>query len=204
MTTIKYPISVIVPLSEERKNFFYNFTLPLIKANGPNEIIVIDGKGSAPNKRNDGFKKSTQPTVFFCDDDILLPANYLARLVEALNNNLDKGYAYSGYHGIVMHPDKHQMKGNFEIKSQKFDAAALKKDNYISTMSLIRREVFPGFDESLERLQDWDLFLTMLGNGVEGVYVPEKFYAFYLDEGITGNEISYETAKETVKKKHRL
>ena len=68
------PISVIVPLSKNRRSFFENFVLPLIEANNPVEIIVNDDEGRAPKKRNDGFKKSTQPFLFFCDDDILLPA----------------------------------------------------------------------------------------------------------------------------------
>ena len=199
---IEYPISVIVPLSEHRRAFFYNYTLPLIEANHPKEIIVNNFDGTAPEKRNNGFHESTQPLVFFCDDDILLPANYFLRLMEALNKNPDKGYAYSGYQGIVLHSNTHPMGKNFDIPGREFNAATLKKGNYISTMSLIRREAFPGFDESLERLQDWDLYLTMLKNGVEGIYVPEKFYAFYLDKGITtGNHTK---AINIIRAKHNL
>lgn len=71
------PISVIVPLSKNRRDFFETMTLPLIEANDVNEIIVNDDEGRAPKKRNAGFKKSTQPFIFFCDDDILLPTRRL-------------------------------------------------------------------------------------------------------------------------------
>ena len=58
------PISVIVPLSEKREKFFYEYVYPLIEINNPNEIIINKYKGFAPRKRNMGFDKSTQPYVF--------------------------------------------------------------------------------------------------------------------------------------------
>jgi len=198
------PISVIVPLSKKRRYFFDSFVLPLIEANNPAEIIINDYEGSAPKKRNDGFKEATQDFLFFCDDDILLPAGYLDTLLGTLEINPNKGYAYGGYHGIVMQPHTHPMRGNFQIPSKPFDGKELRRANYISTMSLIRRDVFPMFDESLKRLQDWDVYLTMLENGVEGVYIPDKFFAYYLDEGITSNSNDERSAIMAIIKKHNI
>src|ERR1035437_3484211 len=182
------PVSVIIPLSKNRREFFHNMVLPLIEANEPIEIIINDNEGLAPKKRNDGFKKSTQEFILFVDDDILLPANYIQSLLKALQKNLDKGFAYTGYHGIVLHPENHPMHGNFEIPPVEFNVQALKYGNYISTMSLIRKELFCGWDENLKRLQDWDVFLTMVERGVKGILVPSlTFYAYYLDSGITSN-----------------
>ncbi|MFW5847692.1 MAG: glycosyltransferase [bacterium] len=197
------PISVIVPLSKKRRSFFINFVLPLIEANEPMEIIINDNEGSAPKKRNEGFKKATQPYVFFCDDDIILPKNILSEMYLALRHNPKIGYAYCGYHGIVLHPESHPMRGNFRIPSRPFNATALKKGNYISTMSLIRSDVFPMFDEKLKRLQDWDIFLTLLSKGIEGIFLPNiEFYAYYLDEGITSNSNSEREAIMQIIMKH--
>ena len=199
------PISVIVPLSKNRRSFFNNFVLPLIEANNPVEIIVNDDEGRAPKKRNDGFKKSTQPFLFFCDDDILLPANYLESLYNALLKNPDVGFAYTGYHGIVLHPDSHPMRGNFQIPAIQFNANALKRGNYISTMTLVRKELFPMFDENLKRLQDWDVWLTIVKNGGKGILVPNlTFYAYYLDAGITSNTNSEIDAINAIKIKHGI
>lgn len=202
------PISVIVPLSKKRKGFFDNFVLPMIEANNPVEIIINDNEGTAPKKRNDGFLKSTQPYVFFCDDDIILPANYLETLYNKLKSveHINRyGYAYTGYHGIVLHPDSHPMRGNFQIPSMPFDAERLKRGNYISTMSLINRTHFPMFDESLKRLQDWDVFLTMLENNVIGVFIDKlTFFAYYIDEGITSNTNSEIDAFNAIRHKHVL
>lgn len=199
------PISVIVPLSKNRRSFFENFVLPLIEANNPIEIIVNDDEGSAPKKRNAGFKKATQPFLFFCDDDIILPANYIQSLYNALIKNPDIGFAYTGYHGIVLHPESHPVHGNFQIPGIPFSSEALKRANYISTMTLVRKELFPGFDENLKRLQDWSLWLTIVENGSRGILVPNlAFYAYYLDSGITSNTNSEIDAINAIRRKHNL
>jgi glycosyltransferase involved in cell wall biosynthesis len=167
------PISVIIPTTKDklRKDFFENYVFPLIDANRPMEIIINDDLGGAPKKRNDGFKKSTQPFVFFCDNDILLPKNHLEKLLDVLNKNPDKAFAYSGYVAIVLDTINHPIKTNFMIPTMPYSVERLKQANFISTMSLIRRELFPMFDENLKRLQDWDIYLTMLKNGNKGIAV---------------------------------
>jgi glycosyltransferase involved in cell wall biosynthesis len=199
------PVSVIVPLSKNRREFFNNMVLPLLEANNPNEIIINDNEGNAPKKRNEGFEKSTQPFTFFCDDDILLPADYIECLLRALQKHPEVGFAYTGYHGIVLHPESHPIHGNYEIPAIEFSAQALKYGNYISTMSLMRRELFPMFDENLKRLQDWDVFLTMVERGVKGILVPSQtFYAYYLDSGITSNTNSEIDAINAIRAKHNI
>jgi glycosyltransferase involved in cell wall biosynthesis len=202
------PISVIVPLSKKRRDFFDNNVFPMLEANNPIEIIVNDNEGGSQKKRNDGFKKSTQPYLFFCDDDIVLPANYLRLLYKTLIENKDNpkiGYSYTGYYGIVIHPNKHPLGGNFTTASISFDGNALKLNNYISTMSLIRREVFPMFDENIKRFQDWDIYLTMLEKGIEGILTPNTFFwAYYLDEGITSNNVDVNEAVFAIRNKHNL
>lgn len=210
------PISVIVPLSKKRRDFFDNFVLPLIEANNPAEIIVNDDEGGAPEKRNAGFDKSTQPYLFFCDDDILLPADHLEKLLNALQSARGKelksfpspptiDYAYSGYHGIVMHPATHPMRGNFQIPTREFNPTALKRGNYISTMTLVDRNAFPRFDETLNRLQDWDVWLTILKNNGHGVAVfNNEFFAYYIDEGITSNTNNENAGLMKIYEKHKL
>jgi hypothetical protein len=48
--------------------------------------------------------------------------------------------------------------------------------NYIHTTSLIRREHFPGFDPAIRRFQDWDVWLTMVGQGRTGVFIDEELF----------------------------
>jgi glycosyltransferase involved in cell wall biosynthesis len=186
----------------------------MLEANNPNEIIINDNDGLAPKKRNDGFNKSTQPFVFFCDDDIVLPANYLQTLYDTLLDATGKtlktfpsepviGYSYTGYYGVVLHPESHPFRGNFRTPSTPFNAQSLKKGNYISTMSLMEREVFPRFDETLTRFQDWDMYLTLLKNNVHGVMAKDVFFwAYYLDAGITSNNNNINDAVQKIRNKH--
>jgi len=115
--------------------------------------------------RNNGFRHSEGELLLFCDDDAELEPRFLEKMVQALKQNPQKAYAYCGFEvdGAV-------------LGMKPFDAEELKRQNYIDTISLIRRSRFPGFDPRIERFQDWDLWLTMLDKGYEGVWVPEVLY----------------------------
>jgi glycosyltransferase involved in cell wall biosynthesis len=180
------PISVIIPLQEKRKEFFYQFTLPLLKASQPAEIIINDGPGNAAVKRNQGFKVSRQPFILFLDDDKLLPRDYLSVLHHTLEQHPDIDFVYTGYTGIVLHPNTHPCKGNYRIRTKEFDVKSLKSANYIDTTSLMRRDAFAGFDETIPQHDDWELYLHMATNGKKGKAVHGlEFFSFFLDEGIT-------------------
>jgi hypothetical protein len=59
-----------------------------------------------------------------------------------------------------------------------FNAEKLKTAPYIHTMGLIRRSDFPaaGWDINIKKLQDWDLWLTMLEQGHEGLWVNQILF----------------------------
>ena len=187
------PISVIVPLQEKRKWFFYQFVMPLLVANSPAEIIINTNEGGAAKKRNEGFRVSTCPFVLFSDDDILFPKDYFKTLYADISDS-ECGYVYTGYDGIILNSATNEAKNNFSIDTIDFDPDIFKEKNFISTMSLMKRELFPYFDETISRLLDYDLYLNMLSKGIRGKAVHGiKFYAFYLDDGITSikNELNY-------------
>jgi hypothetical protein len=198
------PISVVIPLGQKRKPFFYDYVLPMIEANNPIEIIINNNEGTAPKKRNEGFGKATQPYVFFCDDDCILPVSYFQSLYDCLEAHPDKSYAYSGYRGVVFNPTT-EPHNNFIIPGIEFTAEMLRRQNFINTTSLIRTKDFPGFDENIKRFQDWDLWLTMLEQGKVGILVPsQSFLSFFNDEGQTNVNNSYVDAFNIIKNKHSL
>jgi len=68
---------------------------------------------------------------------------------------------------------------------------------------LIRSDDFPCFDENIRRLQDWDLWLTMLEKGNIGTYCGKRIFVTYVRNGISfGNKLSYKVAKNIVLRKH--
>jgi glycosyltransferase involved in cell wall biosynthesis len=160
------------------------------------EVIVSWDHGRGANAaRNAGFRLATAPLILFSDDDITWYPDGIARLVNALEANPGAAYAYGAY----------RMGGRVQC-DREFDAAALRRQNYISTMSVIRRDAFPGFDESLRRLQDYDLWLTMLAAGHVGVYCGAEVFSTLVRNGITyaPDAQPYEEALRIVRRKHGL
>jgi glycosyltransferase involved in cell wall biosynthesis len=115
--------------------------------------------------RNRGAKDAAGDFLLFCDADIVMEPDFLQTFLDALAAHPEASYAYSsfkfGWKTFTLWP---------------FDAEKLRRMNYIHTTSLIRREHFPGFDEAIRRLQDWDLWLTMLEQGHAGVWIPRVMF----------------------------
>ena len=132
-----------------------------------NYCFISQSNQGAPTARNNGFKRSQGDFLFFCDADAVLYPLALETLIKALEANPTASYTYSSFYW-----------GRKLFKLWPFEAERLKKMPYIHTMSLIRRSDFPenGWDESIKKLQDWDLFLTMLGAGHKGFFVDEVLF----------------------------
>lgn len=138
----------------------------------PQVKFIFSEHGGASAARNRGFKESSGQLVIFWDADIVGQPNMLAKMKKALDKHPEASYAYSsfkfGWKKFVCGP---------------FDAQKLQSANFITTTSLIRREHFPGFDKSLNKFQDWDLWLTMLTQGHIGIWVPETLFQIINTKG---------------------
>lgn len=163
----------------------------------------------APAARNKGFKASSGEYLFFCDADAILKEHALEKMISTLKQTPDASYVYSSF-----------MWGKKLFRVGNFDKEKLKQGPYIHTMSLIRREDFPesGWDEDIAKLQDWDLWLTMLEQGKIGYWIDEVLFTVQ-----TGGTMSswvpsfaykllpflpsvkkYKRAVEKIKEKHNL
>lgn len=134
-------------------------------------VINQDNKGRNP-ARNRGVHRARGTFLLFCDADIIMEPTFLEKLVRALREHSEASYAYSSFHY-----------GRKAFRLWPFSADRLRRMPYIHTTSLIRQEHFPGFDESVGRLQDWDLWLTMLEQGHTGVWVPEYLFTIRTHKG---------------------
>lgn len=177
-------------------------------------VIVQENQGSNP-ARNRGFSKATGEYVIFCDADVIMRQDMIARMVDALEANPQSSVAYSGFRF-----------GWKRFRGVPWNAARLRKVNYIHTTSLVRRNDFPGFDNAIKRFQDWDVWLTMLAQGKSGVLVPGTLFRCIVEgDSRIGSKwlpsfmylipwewlpwrphqvAKYEAAREVIAKKHKL
>ncbi|MBD3311199.1 MAG: glycosyltransferase [Candidatus Magasanikbacteria bacterium] len=120
----------------------------------------------APAARNKGFELSGGEYVIFWDADIVGKSDMLAKMLQSLKDNPEASYSYSNFY----------FSNGKKMKCGKFSEDKLKRQNYITTTSLIKRCDFPGFDESLKRFQDWDLWFTMMEQNKFGIWIDEYLF----------------------------
>lgn len=140
----------------------------LNKLSSANSYLFLNQENQgAPAARNHGFKNSKGDYLFFCDADAILHPQALEILLGTLEANPSASYAYSSF-----------LWGKKLFKLGEFNPEKLKQMPYIHTMSLIRRADYTlkGWDENIKKLQDWDLWLTMLEEGRIGIFVPQVLF----------------------------
>lgn len=128
-------------------------------------VQLVENKGAAA-ARNLGAKRSQGELLLFLDADAQLRPHTISRMAEELQKHPEIDFVYSSFRF-----------GWKLFKGRPFDVKFLRKIPYIHTTSLLRREKFPGFDESLKKFQDWDLWLTVSEQGSKGLWIPEELFA---------------------------
>lgn len=121
---------------------------------------------NASAARNAGYRVALCPYLFFCDADVTLKPGCLETLMEALVADPRAWCAYCDF----------TVSQKRVFKSGPWSANLLLSSNYISTMSLFKNGCFPGFDEDLDRFQDWALYLKIARLGGRGVHVPQVLF----------------------------
>lgn len=203
-------IEVIIVNDGSTDNTEKVFERFVTKNNLNNTYLFVNQKNQgAPSARNHGARKARGDFLFFCDADAILKKDALEKMLQALSENTQASYVYSSFYW-----------GKKLFKLWPFDAERLKKMPYIHTMALIRREKFPenGWDEDIKKLQDWDLWLTMLEQGNVGYFVDEVLFKVIPVGGISSwlpsfaykflpwlrDVKKYNEALKIVKQKHNL
>lgn len=176
------------------------------------KFISQENKG-ASSARNRGAKEAQGSYLIFLDADTIMKKEMLEKMLYVLKNHPQASYVYSSFKF-----------GWKKFKCGPFDVDKLRKVNFITTNSMMKRKDFPGFDESLKKFQDWDLWLTMLEQGHIGVWYPQVLFKIkprkhgmskwfpkiffripWKKIGIRIKELEeYEKAKKIIFQKHRI
>lgn len=176
----------------------------------PNSLILVHNSVNqgAPAARNRGAKDAKGEYLIFCDADIEMKPDCLEKMRHILEVHPKAAYTYSSF--------KFGWKA---FDNLPFDPERLRRMPYIHTTSLIRRECFPGWDESVKRLQDWDLWLTMLEKGHTGYWISKILFRVVSTKGTMSAWLPsfvyrlswklpavrrYEAAVARIKEKHHL
>ncbi len=160
-----------------------------------NLTVIQQSNAGSSAARNAGAATAKGKYLFFCDADVVLHPRAIDTMVKTLETHADASYCYANFRF-----------GWRTFSLFEFDPDRLRRENYISTMSLIRKEHFPGFDPSLKRLQDWDLWLTMLEHGHTGIWYPGYLFSTPLRSGGISQQGSKppEDAVQRIIIKHRI
>lgn len=164
------------------------------------KIITMEHGGSS-KARNEGYKYTDGDFVSFWDSDCYAEPGMTRMWVKMFNQHPEVSFVYSGYR----FNDANQTC----FASEPFDPYILTCYNYISTMFPMKRDIFPGFDERLKSLQDWDLWLTLVEKGYKGWFLEGSGFTTEPSskDSISGIGCSTENwldRYETVRKKHNI
>lgn len=130
----------------------------------PLRFVRFGENRGAPAARNEGARQTTGDYIIFLDPDTEIAPALLERFERMLEEHPEVDIVYSAYN----------FGWNFSFVP--FSPERLQQTNFIHMNSLVRRSAFPGFDESLKKFQDWDLWLTMVRRGSKAFGIPEVLF----------------------------
>jgi glycosyltransferase involved in cell wall biosynthesis len=128
---------------------------------------VLPKNMGAPAARNRGFALSSGKYVIFSDSDVYWHPGMFRKFKETFEKNPDVDFVYGGYKWT-------DMEGAHVPHD--FDPYLLNVMNYIDTGNPVKREWVEkvgGWDETLKRWQDWDLWLRIVKAGAKGMRIEE-------------------------------
>ena len=213
-------LGIVVPHYNQNETLF--ISVATLRANDVEKKIVVVDDGYTPERapakgsfskgvevirfldnqgvqvaRNTGFQYLSRfkcEYTLFSDSDVIWMPGALDKMVAALDADKGASFAYCDF-----------VWGHMSMFSGYWDKEKLLRENYISTMSVIRTSSLRGWfemrpwNENVERLQDWTLWLTLAQQGGRGVYVQDVLFKTPLrDDGISGKG-SHKAAVEVVR-----
>ena len=157
-------------LIDERIHFFYNET-----------------NQGASFARNLGLQKSKGKYISYLDSDNTYTSSFMSHAIEFLEKNQNFDLVYG-----ALFTSSHGKKN--EILFKEFSRRQLLKGNYIDMSTIVHRrklyELFGGFDESINRLDDWDLILKYTqNNDAKGLDILAANYRSLDDLRMTDNNL---------------
>lgn len=117
---------------------------------------------NAQKARNFGLSHATGEYVLFLDADDFLDNTALELMETELEKDSELKLVYSDRFNFGDPQLIKSLEYSYYSESRDFNIETLKLFNFISLPSLLRRKHFRGFDERIDRFQDWEAWLNLL------------------------------------------
>lgn len=143
------------------------------------EIFVIKQENQGAAKaRNLGCEVAKGDYFLFLDSDNKIEPSYIDKALHILEKDKKIAVVYS----LPIFFGDSSREG---FATKEFDILDLLQKNYIDMCSFVRRKAFEecgGFDESLPRLQDWELWLSIYEKNWHFKFIPEHLFFYRIHQ----------------------
>ena len=161
------------------------YTLKVLKTlqNEDNITLISQKNSGAAAARNAGCHIAKGEYLLFLDSDNKIYPEYIEEGIDFLKENTDFGVFY-GKPKFIGDGSRY----GFDVAE--FDIDIIIFRNYVDMCAVVRKKAFDdacGFDESLKRFQDYDLWLSIYEKNWKFHFVDKKLYEYrILENSITG------------------
>lgn len=124
------------------------------------------GNGNHCRAFNKGAEAATGDYLLFLDPDVYLYPGILREYKDAFDKHPEAGFVYGDY----------DLEGAGRVQGRSYDEYQLRCANYVSGAFPIRSEAFRGWNEAIQSLQDWDMWLSAVEGGAKGHYIARPCF----------------------------
>lgn len=216
-----HTISVIIPCFNNSKTITETLDAIGKQTHPPIEIIIVndgstddsqsivdqycaEGKkfrtisktnGGPASARNEGSKVATGEYLLFIDADDLIAPTFIEKCINLISNDPGISIAYTK----AVYFEAQQG----EWKLPEFNMPDFLLDNCIPITSVIKRNRFQqigGFDENLDFLEDWDLWIRIIKEGGTAKRINEHLFYYrkrFNQTSLTDNKFKHNKSDES-------
>ncbi len=149
-------------------------------------IKLEENFGSDTRPKNTGIEAAKYEFICFIDDDVQYRPNHLQTLIESFTDDLD-----------VVYSDMMIMPEHEKGIAHDFDAQFLMLRNFIDTSAaMVRRSALydvGGWDETLKKFVDWNLWVRMTKAGKKFKRVPVVTFSYWIHEDTKSQRVKTQT-----------